>query len=777
MMVAAAPTVVFCIFVGNLILAVALGFAGRAPDMSRPLWALSIAYGLFALRHLVLILSPHLSPWQSLLGVELLHAGAALSILAGVVPWFERHGRILALSVAIGLWVAGGVLAGLPSWLLTLSVSVFVGLALIAAGWSFWRRRREVSGNGWPVIAFLFVAWGVHKLDYPWLAGNADWAPAGFALGQGLSFALGVALLMGTERERRSRDDEGRRHSQSLLRLQGEAMAATASAIFIADRAGRVEWANQAFARLTGWGEGEAVGKAARRLLMGRQRDARMEAALAKGQVWRGELVLRRRDGSEYVVEQTITPIADDAGRMSHYVVVQEDVTERRRAEERIRFLSNHDPLTALPNRLLFREQVQRAIGRAHLEHGALAVLILDLEDFSQYNDVLGHDGGDKLLLAVAGRLAAAARGVECLARVGGDEFGVLVNVDDDGEAVAELAQTLVAAMRRPFETVGGHEVQVGAVVGVTLYPNDGGDADTLLKNADMAMYRAIEDSPNGYRFFSPVMDAEMASRRRLESDLRRAIQRNELSLVYQPVVATADRRIIGFEALLRWTHATEGLIGPSVFIPMAEGNGMIGPIGEWVLREACQQMRAWDHAGIPTVPVAVNLSALQLKRQDVPLLVRRMLTECGLPANRLELELTETTVMEDADTAQRILAEVAGLGVRLAVDDFGTGYSSLARLKGFPVDKLKIDRSFVRDLAEDESDAAIARAIISMGHAMGLRVVAEGVETAEQMAILAAAGCDAVQGFLFSRPVPAAQAAELLRQGGFLRQLHPSVS
>jgi EAL domain-containing protein (putative c-di-GMP-specific phosphodiesterase class I) len=335
----------------------------------------------------------------------------------------------------------------------------------------------------------------------------------------------------------------------------------------------------------------------------------------------------------------------------------------------------------------------------------------------------------------------------------------------DSGEAAAELAQTLVDAMRRPFE-IGGHEVQVGAVVGVTLFPNDGDDADTLLKNANMAMYRAIQDNPNGYRFFAPTMDAELALRRRLENDLRRAIQRDELELHYQPIVNTIDHRIIAFEALLRWRHASDGWISPVEFIPMAEGNGMIGPIGEWVLRRACQQMRDWDRQGIPPVPVAVNMSALQLKRHDVPMLVRKMLTEAGIPSHRLELELTETTVMEDADAAQRIFSDIAGLGVKLAVDDFGTGFSSLARLKRFPVGKLKIDRSFVGDLAEDEGDAAIARAIISMGHAMGLKVVAEGVETAEQLAILTDAGCDAIQGFFFSRPVPADQAAELLRRG-----------
>ena len=766
---AAAPTVLFGAFLANLVLAAALAFVGRTSAGIRALPVYAVAFALFALRVLFMGVGWGSAAIVGTVWAELMHVGAAGVLLAGVGPLARRRRRRLAVvgfSIAVALWIVWSASA-LGTRVVVMSASLYIFAAMLVAAREFWRRARRTPGNGNTLVALLFVLWGAHKLDYPWVMDLAALAPFSFALNQVLSIALGVALLIVADRENRARETEGRRRSQALLRLQGEAMAATVNAIFITDHIGRIEWCNQAFAQLTGWSEAEAKGRGARRLLLGPERDRRMDEALINGETWRGELSLRRRDGTLYVVDQTITPIRDDSDVVSHYVVVQEDVTERRRAEERIRFLSNHDSLTALPNRLLFREQIQRAIVRAKAERHGLAVMILDLDDFSHYNDVLGHDGGDHLLLAIVERLMTNARGVESVARVGGDEFGFLSQTTDGGEAAAELAQTLMTAIRRPFE-IGGHEIQVGAAIGVTLFPDDGGDADTLLKNADMAMYRAIEGNPNGYRFFAPTMDAELALRRRLESDLRRAIQRDELELHYQPIVATADHRIISFEALLRWKHATDGWISPVRFIPMAEGTGMIGPIGEWVLRQACRQMREWDRAGIPPVPVAVNLSALQLKRHDVPMLVRKMLTESGIPSHRLELELTETTVMEDADAAQRIFSDIARLGVKLAVDDFGTGYSSLARLKRFPVGKLKIDRSFVGDLAEDDSDAAIARAIISMGHAMGLKVVAEGVETAEQLAILTEAGCDAIQGFLFSRAVPADQAAELLRRGGF---------
>jgi diguanylate cyclase (GGDEF)-like protein/PAS domain S-box-containing protein len=762
-----APGAVHGALLGAIVLVVAMIHVGRSPGAPRGLMLFAIAFVLHVVRYGVLVLEPVAGSAVAVIVAEAAHAASGVAMVAALAverrmapPWW----RLVAIWLVLVAWLSfaaprfGDQIAASP-------IFVFVGAVMMAVALLFWRRARKAPAAGFRLVAVLFGVWGLHKWDYPLLLAYPDWLPFGYMLSQVLAIALGVALVVAADRERRAGEDAARRRSDALLRLQGEAIAAAANAIFITDRAGRVEWCNAAFCRLTGWDAERARGRGARRLLMGAERDRRLDEALAARRPWRGELSLRRRDGTLYVVDQTVTPIADDAGAIAHYVVVQEDVTQRRQAEERIRFLSNHDNLTALPNRLLFREQLQRAVARARAERSFLAVVFVDLDDFSHYNDVLGHDGGDRLLLQVVERLVATARSAETVARVGGDEFAVVIS--EGGEAAAELARDLVNAIKKPFD-MDGHEVQIGANAGIALYPADGDEADVLMKNADIAMYRAIHEAANGYRFFAPTMDADLAARRRLEGDLRRAIARDELVLHYQPIVAVADRRIIGLEALLRWQHAEDGLIAPDVFIPLAELNGLIAPIGEWVLREACRQTRAWGDAGLPDIRMAVNLSAVQLKRQDVSMLVRKVLSDAKLPAGRLELELTETTVMEDAAAAMRVFSEVTAQGVHLAVDDFGTGYSSLERLKRFPVGKLKIDRSFVSDLADDDSDAAIAHAVISLGHALGLKVVAEGVETEAQFAILAAQGCDAVQGFLFSPAVPADQAAELLRRGGF---------
>jgi len=766
-MVVSAPGTVYGALVGTIVLVAAMAFVARSPASPRGLALFAWAFALHIARYLLLLAMPTLGLALTTILAESAHAASGVMMLAATLLEFNRvppRRTLFALWLGMGAAIALAVPV-LGARLVAVPVGLFVGAAMMAAAAGFWRRARKAPGAGYRAVAVLLGLWGLHKWDSPWVM-SVEWLqPYGFALSEALAIGLGIALLLASDRERRALDQETRRHAEGLLRLQGEAIEATANAIFITDRAGRIEWSNAAFTRLSGWSADEARRRGARRLLLGRERDRRIEDAMDQGRVWRGELSLRRKDGTLYIVDQTVTPIADDKGRIAHYVVVQEDVTERRQAEERIRFLSNHDALTALPNRLLFRELLQRAVARVKAERSGLAVLFLDLDDFSHYNDVLGHDGGDRLLLMVVERLMAAGRGVEALGRVGGDEFAVVLQ--GGAEEAAEMAQTLLAAVLKPMD-LDGHEVQLGACVGIALYPVDGADAETLMKNADVAMYRAIHEDGNGYQFFAPAMDSELAARRRMEGDLRRAAVRGELVLHYQPVVRVADRRIVGLEALVRWNHPEDGLVPPSRFIPLAEENGLIAPIGEWVLTEACRQARAWADEGLPPVPIAVNLSAVQMKRQDLPLMVRRIITEARLPPGRLELELTETAMMEDPEAAGRILADVKAMGLDLSVDDFGTGYSSLGRLKRFPVCKLKIDRSFVSDVAEDDSDRAIARAIVSLAHALDLKVVAEGVETEAQFDILAAEGCDSVQGFLFSPGVPAEQAGELLRRGEF---------
>lgn len=572
-------------------------------------------------------------------------------------------------------------------------------------------------------------------------------------------------------RRRQRRDNAARDRTERMLRLQSAAMESAANSIFITDHRGHIEWSNAAFERLTGWNRAEAMGQSAQHLLMpgGIPGDlARsLRDHLALGQPWRGEMELFRKNGEIFVVDQTVTAVAQDkSGTVSHYVVVQEDITERRRADERIRFLSSYDALTMLPNRLLFREQVNRCIARTQGENGTIAVLFLDLLRFSHYNDVLGHDAGDRLLVRLVDRLLRVAKPAEAVARVGGDEFALLFE-GGTARSAARLADEILAAVTQPLEH-DGHLVRVGASMGITLYPSDGADAATLMKNADTAMYRAMRECPGGYRFFSPAMDAELAARRRLESDLGRAVADGTFELYYQPIVAIASRRIIGLEALIRWRRGAGRIIGPDSFIPIAEDNGMIAGIGEWVLAEACRQSYEWAAKGVAVVPISVNVSAVQMRRRNLPRLISQALELSGIPPDRLVIELTESAVVADSVNAERILAEIKALGVGLAMDDFGIGYSSLARLKQFPMDKLKLDRSFVTDLLTSRQDAAIARAVVALGHGLGLQVISEGVETEAQLRYLEGEGVDAIQGYLFSPPVAVAEAEALLRRGVF---------
>jgi diguanylate cyclase (GGDEF)-like protein/PAS domain S-box-containing protein len=557
---------------------------------------------------------------------------------------------------------------------------------------------------------------------------------------------------------------------QRSLRLQSAAMLASASAIVIADAEGRVEWGNAAFSRFSGYDADEISGQ---RLSLfssetqGALNHEEMLRCLKEGQVWHGETVERRKDGSLYTVEQTVTPMLDAQGAVAHFVVVQEDLTERKRAEERIRYLSQYDTLTALPNRRLFNEKLGLAVARAGHAKTKLAVLFIDLDKFSRVNDTMGHSAGDKVLVGVVERLRSAARAAETLARVGGDEFAVILSDLPDADGAAQLAHRVIAAIDAPF-AIDGVEVRIGATLGIAMYPDDGETPELLVKNADLAMYRAIQETPGGLRFFSSQMNEEINVRLDVERDLRRAIEQEEFLLYYQPQIDAASGRIVGFEALVRWQHPEKGLVAPGMFIPVAEDTGLIVPIGEWVLRQACRQAQQWQDEGLPPVTMAVNISPAQFTRQDLTGLVRRQLDQSRLNPSCLELELTETVVMQDAEGAISMLNHLSGLGIKIAIDDFGTGYSSLNYLKRFPVHRLKIDQSFVREVINDANDAEIARAVIALGHSLDLEVVSEGVETPEQMAYLTAQGCDILQGFLFSRPVPAAAARDLLARQPF---------
>ena len=432
------------------------------------------------------------------------------------------------------------------------------------------------------------------------------------------------------------------------------------------------------------------------------------------------------------------------------------DVSERVRAERDLHFIANHDHLTALPNRAMFSRRLQEAMLRAQRHAGKLAVLFIDLDRFKDINDTLGHHAGDRLLTEVAARLSRTMRKTDTIARLGGDEFVVLLEDLQDPEDAGRVAQHFVDVLAEPY-ALDGREIRTSASIGISTFPTDTEDLHSLLKYADIAMYRAKEQGRNAFVFYSATLNLHSIERLALAASLRHAVERDQLIAHYQPKVDLASGRVIGAEALLRWRHPDLGLIPPATFIPLAEENGLIVPMGEWVMRTACAEARKWQRPGAP-VTVAVNLSAHQFRRSDLMAQVMRAVADSGLAPGLLELELTESAVMQNSAQAIDIMVQLRTAGVRLAIDDFGTGYSSLAYLKRFPIDSIKIDRSFVGDILSDPDDAAITRTVIAMAHSLRLKAVAEGIESAEQVEFLRRHGCDEAQGYFYGRPMPAAE-------------------
>ena len=449
------------------------------------------------------------------------------------------------------------------------------------------------------------------------------------------------------------------------------------------------------------------------------------------------------------------------------WVATFEDITEWRKAEEKISHMARHDPLTDLPNRTLFHEQMEQALRRVRRD-GQIAVLCLDLDHFKDINDTLGHPTGDHLLKAVAERLGQAIRDTDTLARLGGDEFAIVqVEANDQPAQSAALASRLVDVISAPYD-INGHHVVIGTSIGVSIAPTDGTDPDQLLKNADMALYRAKADGRGTYRFFEDDMDARAQSRRTLELDLRAAVASDQFELYYQPIQTIGTGEIIAFEALARWNHPIRGMIQPPDFIPLAEQTRLIVPIGDWVLRTACSEAAGWSRK----IRIAVNLSAVQFKNRKLVESVQAALSESGLAPDRLGLEITETILLHDYEGTLATLRALRNLGVRISMDDFGTGYSSLSYLQSFPFDKIKIDQSFIRELANREESMAIVRAITGLGKSLGISTTAEGVETREQLRLLRAEGCTEVQGYLFSPPCPAAEVETLLLRNSVRRAI-----
>jgi diguanylate cyclase (GGDEF)-like protein len=479
-----------------------------------------------------------------------------------------------------------------------------------------------------------------------------------------------------------------------------------------------------------------------------------MWAHLIRGEIWQGELINRRKDGSEYIEATTISPVRQADGRVTNYLAIKEDITERKRNEERIEHLAHFDQLTGLPNRTLLNDRLKYALNQAQRGGEQLAVMILDLDHFKAINDTLGHTIGDQLLMELAKRLKTALRKEDTVSRQGGDEFFLILPGNNENGA-ANVAAKLIEAVSRPCQ-IGQHELIATPSIGIAIYPHDGKDVETLSKNADTAMFRAKQDGRNNFRFFTPEMQVHPARTLQLSIALRHALSGNQLMLHYQPQVSMQDGHVVGAEALLRWQHPELGMISPAEFIPVAENNGQIIQIGEWVLRTAARQLKDWLDRGLPPMVMAVNLSAVQFRQPDLPELVASILDEIGLAHEYLELELTEAVAMDKPQEAVIVMEKLHANGIRMSIDDFGTGYSSLSYLKRFQVYKLKIDQSFVRDVTGNPEDKAIVTAIINLASSLGMRTIAEGVETADQLAFLRLQGCNEVQGYYFSKPLPA---------------------
>ena len=569
-------------------------------------------------------------------------------------------------------------------------------------------------------------------------------------------------------------DLTAQREAEQSIRLSARVFESSQEAIFLTDANCNIVSVNSAFCDMTSYSADEVLGKNPRLLNSGRHPPeffVSMWQSIDFNDKWQGEIWDRKKNGDLFPVWLRINVYRDPNGIIQNYVGIATDISERLAAQEHIRQLAYFDVLTGLPNRRMLEDRAVQALVAAEREKSALTLMFIDLDQFKKVNDSLGHSAGDTLLGEVAIRILDCVRRVDTVARLGGDEFVVLLPKTDDDGAV-EVARKILAAVARPLR-LGAHELGVTPSIGISVFPQDGRDFETLLKHADTAMYHAKESGRNAYRFFAPAMNVAAFDRLLMENNLRRALEHDEFVLYYQPLVDASDGRIVGAEALIRWQHPEDGLQMPGSFIPVAENSGLIIPIGEWVLGEACRQNQRWRAAGLPMVSIAVNISAVQFRGDQCQRLescVRSALERCEIAAGCLELELTEGILMDHTSETIATLDRLSGLGVKLSIDDFGTGYSSLSYLKRFPLDKLKIDQSFVRDIVVDADDWAIASAIISMGHSLRLKVIAEGVELVEQLEMLTAKGCDEVQGYHFSRPVPADDFAELLRLQPYMK-------
>ena len=546
----------------------------------------------------------------------------------------------------------------------------------------------------------------------------------------------------------------------------------TSEAIVVTDAARRIIAVNPAFSALTGYTAEEIIGHTPKMLASGRTDDSTFSAmwqAVAETGIWSGEIWDRRKDGSQHPVWLVLSAVHDGKMAISNYIATFTDIGERIETSRQLRHLAYHDPLTQLPNRLAFESQLTLSIRGAERDHTQLALMLIDLDHFKTVNDTLGHQVGDELLKSVAQRLSQSVRASDIVARLGGDEFVVVLPEIDSSTMASAIAGKIQRALADVSHSVGAHTLYATPSIGISLFPADGRDGQTLLRNADMAMYHAKDAGRNNYQFYADKMNEAAGERLQMENALRQAVSgitpvNSPFSLHFQPQVCPHNGQVIGLEALARWEHPVMGHIPPDRFIPVAEETGLIQPLGDWIFWETCRNIRTFRDAGLENFRVAVNISAQQLRHENLPLVVRGALACYDLRPSDLELEITESTAMQNPELTRSVLDQFAAMGILLSIDDFGTGYSSLAYLKHLPIHRLKLDRSFVRDIQTDPNDAAICSATVALGHNLGLEVVAEGVETVEQRDYLTALGCDILQGYLYSRPIPAGQIIRYLQ-------------
>jgi diguanylate cyclase (GGDEF)-like protein/PAS domain S-box-containing protein len=580
-----------------------------------------------------------------------------------------------------------------------------------------------------------------------------------------LLLIAGVALSFGVI--------SGIHRTERELRLAALAIENSSEAILVTDSMNKIVSVNRAFTEITGYEPMEVIGSDPN-ILSSKLYDhsfySEMWESLKRIGNWKGEIIDRRKNGETYPKWLSISVVKNDHGEIANYVAVFSDITERKNQEEQILHQAHHDFLTGLPNRVFLQKHLSQALAHADRHNERLALLFLDLDHFKNINDSLGHHVGDCLLQEVTERLVKSVRSSDIVSRQGGDEFVILLEGIKGIHEVAIVAKKLLKSMAEPY-FIEGHELNISPSIGVGMFPDDGKDILTLMKHADAAMYHAKERGRNTWRFFAEEMEIRASNRLSLERTLRHAIERNEFVVHYQPQVDIRSGVVTGVEALVRWMNPELGLVLPERFIPVAEENGMIIPISEWILREACAQCRAWKQAGLRPISMAVNLSPVQFRRKDMLPKMERIIEDSGMDTACLDLELTESCVMNNPDEAVIILKALKSMGLKLSIDDFGTGYSSLSYLKRFPIDKLKIDQSFVKDIMRDPENTAIVRAIISMARSLDLEVIAEGVETEDQLSFLDGEFCNTFQGYYFSRPLPGCEIEEMLREGRALKR------